>query len=91
VGEQIVDRAHQVMYLMQDVVKQPELAKGLHGGQLRISSFRSAATHILPEVMAQFCRRYPAIAVSIAEYDDRPVPILALLIFQQAMSLKPGS
>ncbi len=72
VGEQIVDRAHQVMYLMQDIVKQAELAKGLHGGQLRISSFRSAATHILPEVMAQFCRRYPAIAVSIAEYDDRP-------------------
>lgn|GEM_PF-6146725 len=42
----------------------------MHGGQLRISAFRSAAAHILPE--AQFCRRYSAIAVSIAEYDDRP-------------------
>lgn len=39
---------------------------------MRISAFRSAATHILPEVIAQFCRRYPAIAVSIADYDDRP-------------------
>lgn len=72
VGEQIVDRARQVMYLMQDIAKQANLAKGLHGGQVRISAFRSAATHILPGVIAQFCRRYQAIAVSIAEYDDRP-------------------
>ena len=72
VGEQMVDRARQVLYLMQDMVRQANLAKGLHGGQLRISAFRSAATQILPEVIAQFCRLHPAIAVSIAEYDDRP-------------------
>lgn len=71
VGEQIVDRARQVTYLLEDIVKQANLARGLEGGQVRISSFRSAATHILPEVIAQFCRRYPAIAISIADYDDR--------------------
>lgn len=32
VGEQIVDRARQVMYLMEDIAKQANLAKGLHGG-----------------------------------------------------------
>lgn len=72
VGEQIVDLARQVMYLLGDIEKQANLAKGLHGGQLRISAFRSAATQILPEVIAQFCRRHPSIAVDIAEYDDRP-------------------
>lgn len=72
VGEEIVDRARQVMYLIEDIFKRANLAKGLRGGSVRISAFRSAATHILPEVIAQFCRRYPAIAVSIAEYDDRP-------------------
>ena len=72
VGEQIVDYARQITYLMENIVKQANLAKGLNGGRVRISSFRSAATHILPEVIAKFCRRYPAIAVSIAEYDDRP-------------------
>lgn len=72
VGEQVVDRARQVMYLMQDMVKQANLAKGLHGGQVRISAFRSAATQILPNVIAQFCRLHPAIAVRILEYDDRP-------------------
>ncbi|MBD2019911.1 LysR family transcriptional regulator, partial [Leptolyngbya sp. FACHB-36] len=72
VGEQIVDRAHQVVYLLDDMIKQANLAKGLHGGHVRISSFRSAATHILPDVIAEFCRQYPEIAVSITDYDDRP-------------------
>lgn len=70
VGEQIVDRARQITYLMEDIVKQANFARGLRGGHVRISSFRSAATHILPEVIAEFCRRYPAIAMSIADYDD---------------------
>ncbi|MEM8603679.1 MAG: LysR family transcriptional regulator [Cyanobacteria bacterium P01_H01_bin.121] len=72
VGEQVVDRARQVKYLLDDIVKQANLSKGLNGGQVRVSAFRSAATHILPAVIAQFCQRYPAIAVRIAEYDDRP-------------------
>lgn len=72
VGEEILDRAHQVVYLLDEIVNQANFAKGLHGGHVRISSFRSAATHILPNVIAEFCRRYPEIAVSISDYDDRP-------------------
>ena len=72
VGQQVVDRARQIMYLMDDIFKQANLSRGLEGGHVRISSVRSAATHLLPEVIAEFCRRYPKIAVSIADYDDRP-------------------
>ncbi|MEO1145241.1 MAG: LysR family transcriptional regulator [Cyanobacteria bacterium J06638_22] len=72
VGEQIVDRARRITYLLDDVVKQANLAKGLEGGYVRISSFRSAASHLLPDVIAEFCRRYPAIAVRISEHDDCP-------------------
>ena len=72
VGEQIVQRARQIGYLLDDIFKQANLSKGLSGGHVRISSFRSAAIHLLPEAIAQFCRRYPAIAISIADYDDRP-------------------
>ncbi|GAP95509.1 probable HTH-type transcriptional regulator LrrA [Leptolyngbya sp. NIES-2104] len=72
VGEQIVDRACQILHLIDDMAKQANLAKGLEGGHLRISSFRSAATHILPDVLAEFCRRYPAIAITLTEHDDRP-------------------
>lgn len=68
VGEEIV-RARQVMYLIEDIFNRANLAKGLRGGSLRVSAaFRSAATHILLEVM-DFCRSCPA-AVSIAENDD---------------------
>jgi DNA-binding transcriptional LysR family regulator len=72
VGEQVVHRARQIRYLLTDIVKQANLVRGLEGGYVRVSSFRSAATHILPEVIAQFCRQFPAIAISIADYDDRP-------------------
>jgi DNA-binding transcriptional LysR family regulator len=72
VGEQIVDRSRRIAYLLDDIVKQANLAKGLGGGYLRISSFHSAATHILPEVTAEFCRRFPAVSVAITDYDDRP-------------------
>jgi DNA-binding transcriptional LysR family regulator len=70
VGQQIVERARQILNLMEEIGRQADLAKGLKGGQVRISSFRSAATHILPEVIAEFYRRFPAIAISLAEYDD---------------------
>ena len=72
VGEQIVSRARRITHLLEDVVKQANLAKGLEGGYVRIAAFRSAASHLLPEAIAEFCRRYPAISVRIAEYDDCP-------------------
>jgi DNA-binding transcriptional LysR family regulator len=72
VGEQIAERARRVLTLIDDIYQHANLTKGLEGGQLRISSFRSAATHILPDVIAQYCQRYPSIAIRIAEYDDRP-------------------
>ena len=72
VGEQIVSRARRITHLLDDVVKQANLAKGLEGGYVRVSAFRSAASHLLPEVIAEFCRRYPAISIRIAEYDDCP-------------------
>lgn len=72
VGEQIVNRARRITHLLDDVVKQANLAKGLEGGYVRISSFRSAASRLLPEVIAEFCKRYPAIAIRIAEHDDCP-------------------
>ena len=70
VGEQIVERARQMMQLMEDILKQANLAKGLDGGHLRITTIRSAGTHILPDVLAEYCRLYPAIAINIREYDD---------------------
>lgn len=71
VGEQIVEQARQIMQLTEAIFRQANLAKGLDGGHLRISTIRSAGTHILPDVLAEYCQRYPAIAISIREYHDR--------------------
>ncbi len=71
VGQQIVERARHVLHLAY-IYPLSILATGVAVPQLRIAAFRSAATHILPEVIAQYCQRYPAIAITIAEYDDRP-------------------
>lgn len=70
VGERIVAHARKMMQLQEEIVKEANLARSLQGGQVRISAFRSVSTHILPEVMAQFCHRFPDIPVEIAEHAD---------------------
>lgn len=70
VGQQIVEHAREIIYRSQEIHKIAELARGLDGGQVRIASFRSIATHILPAVIAQFHQRFPAIAVNLTEQDD---------------------
>lgn len=72
VGEQLITQAHQVLGLLEEMAKTANLARGLQGGQVRVASFRSVATHILPKIIAQFRERFPAIAISITEHDDYP-------------------
>jgi DNA-binding transcriptional LysR family regulator len=72
VGKQIADHARQIMQLQEVILKEANLAKGLQGGQVRVATFRSVATHILPKVIAEFRQRFPAIAVMITEHDDYP-------------------
>jgi DNA-binding transcriptional LysR family regulator len=68
VGERILHHAQQMLQLLDCIDKEAVLSKGLQGGELRIASFRSVATHVLPEVIAQFRNLYPAIAISLEEY-----------------------
>lgn len=70
VGERVVSHARQMMQLQAEIIKDANLARSLHGGQVRISAFRSVSTHILPEVIAQFCCRFPEIAVDMVEHND---------------------
>jgi DNA-binding transcriptional LysR family regulator len=72
VGQQIVSHAREMIQRADAITKAAELARGLTGGQVRIASFRSIATHVLPSVIAKFHQRFPAIAVSLTEHDDTP-------------------
>jgi DNA-binding transcriptional LysR family regulator len=72
VGERIVAHARILINRADAIEKEAQQAKGLQSGQVRIASFRSIATHILPSVIARFHQRFPAIAVHLTEHDDYP-------------------
>jgi DNA-binding transcriptional LysR family regulator len=70
VGERVISHARQVLHLLEEIEKEANREKGLHGGQVRLAAFRSVATHVLPMVIAQFRRHFPDISVSITENCD---------------------
>ncbi|MBD3883494.1 LysR family transcriptional regulator [Phormidium tenue FACHB-886] len=72
VGQEVVEHAREIIYRAGEIAKAAALARGLTGGQVRIASFRSVATHLLPSVITQFHQRFPAIAVGLMEHDDYP-------------------
>ena len=69
-GEQIVYHARQALLHLEQMQKEANLQKGLDGGQVRIASFRSVATHVLPMVIARFRDRFPNIGITIIERPD---------------------
>ncbi len=69
-GEQVLAHAHRALQELDLMQKTAYLQRGLQGGQVRIASFRSVATHILPKVMVHFRDRFPNIDVTIIERPD---------------------
>ena len=70
VGEQLILPARQILDLLQKMATEANRAKGLKGGNVRLVAFRSAATHILPVLIAQFRRQFPLIEVRVSEVDE---------------------
>jgi DNA-binding transcriptional LysR family regulator len=70
VGDRITAHARQVLNLLDTIGGEANQARGVQGGTLRIASFRSVATHVLPEAIARLHHRYPAIAISVHEMDE---------------------
>lgn len=70
VGKQLVVPAKQILNLLEKIAIEANRAKGLSGGNVRLVAFRSAATHILSPLIAQFCSKFPSIEVSVSEVDE---------------------
>lgn len=70
VGDRVLAHARVIVEHTQDILQEAAIAKGLEKGQVRVASFRSIATHILPEAIAQFHQRFPGIRLNLAEYED---------------------
>jgi DNA-binding transcriptional LysR family regulator len=71
-GKEIADHAREMVRRGDAIAKAAEAARGLKSGQVRIASFRSTATHVLPTVIAQFHQQHPAITINLSEHEDYP-------------------
>lgn len=70
IGERILQDARQMQVLLENIASAAVHERGVDGGTVRIASFRSIATHLLPEAIARLHQVYPAIQISILEVDE---------------------
>lgn len=78
-GVRIADHARRMLGLDAAIRQEAGLARGVLRGTLRIATFRSVASHILPTAIAQLARRYPELQVRLIEADG-DVPELERLL-----------
>lgn len=83
VGAEILPDARQVFSLLDRMQQKANRDKGLQSGTVRIASVRSIATHLLPEAIAQFQRRFPAINLVIQDCACYP-DVEQMLLHNQA-------
>jgi DNA-binding transcriptional LysR family regulator len=69
-GERVIAHARQMLKLLEAIEQEALRERGLQGGKLRIGSFRSAATHLLPPILSRFRSRFPNIEITILEHDE---------------------
>jgi DNA-binding transcriptional LysR family regulator len=72
-GDRITLEIQKILQAQAAIEAQANREKNLYGGRVRIASFRSVATHVLPPLMAQFSQRYPMVEVSLVEADPPTV------------------
>ena len=70
VGDRIMRKATDMLGLLDGIALDAQQAKGLQGGTVRVASFRSVATNVLPGAIARLHRRYPDVQITIAEMDE---------------------
>jgi DNA-binding transcriptional LysR family regulator len=75
-GERLLPHVQTMLEVRQTIAQEVNITKGLQGGRIRIASFRSAATHILPPQIADFRQRYPNVEISLTEADPNGVEAL---------------
>jgi DNA-binding transcriptional LysR family regulator len=66
-GEKTLVHARQILAHIEMIQQEVNLHKGLNGGQIRIASFRSVATYVLPKIIAKFQKQFPEVIVTLIE------------------------
>ncbi len=75
VGERVLGYTQKMLDLKEHIDYEANLEKGLYRSRLRISSFRSAATHLLPANIARFRQQFPHVEITLAELDPAGVEL----------------
>ncbi|MGB3297442.1 MAG: LysR family transcriptional regulator [Phormidesmis sp.] len=75
VGERIIIHTQKMLDLKEHIDYEANLEKGLYRSRLRISSFRSAATHLLPANIARFRQQFPHVEITLSELDPAGVEL----------------
>jgi DNA-binding transcriptional LysR family regulator len=68
-GRLLVDRAEAILARLDDVEVELRALAGLEGGRLRLATFASAASSIVPLAIAEFRERHPAVELDVAMAD----------------------
>ena len=79
VGERVAVHARQLLGLEAAIRQEAGVTRGVLQGTLKIATFRSVASHILPKAMVQLARVYPDLKVQLLEADG-DVPELEHLL-----------
>jgi DNA-binding transcriptional LysR family regulator len=69
VGKEIAASARQMLQLHDAIEQQASLAKGVVKGRLRVATFRSVASKVMPSLIARLRRQYPELTLQFVEMD----------------------
>jgi DNA-binding transcriptional LysR family regulator len=68
-GQLLVERGEAILARLDDVETELRALAGLEGGRLRMATFASAASSIVPLAIAAFRERHPAVELNVAMAD----------------------
>ena len=77
IGLEIATYARGVLKFSEAIEQQAHLANGTLRGTLRVTAFRSAASKILPSIMASLNRAHPALQIQLVELENEHQPGVA--------------
>ena len=71
-GRSLVEHTDAILARLADAEAELEAIAGLRGGRLRLASFPSAGATIMPEAIARFRERHPAVELSLEPAEPEP-------------------
>jgi len=75
IGERILVHVRQILQAHEQINQEIHVEQQLDRGRVRLASFRSAATHLLPPLIARFCHQFPNVEVTLTENDPTGVEL----------------